>query len=604
MTRLRTYLILPPGPARRATLAVFVVAQLVVLLVTWRFVVEQRADAKLRLDDLAVDAAARVEGRLDLVEQTLWSLAADAAVHGLDLDDFTEVVQGGRLVDRTVGAQSLSVARELPAPGPDRPVGGGTELIVERIVPLPLGEGVTGQLDLYGEEERRRATQTARDLGLASATAPLELAYGGLGVLHYVPVYEGDPQTGPERRRAFLGVVIAVVDPIELLDGVLGPRPLLDVHVEDLGPVDQALLGQPPSPVVATTVWGSPVDAGPTGRVDLAVGDRRWGLSAAPTTVLAEDAASMPLMLATGSVLSLLLAGLVGSVLGARQRAEHIAAERTRQLQAAYERLVVADRLRSQFVTTVSHELRTPLTSVLGFVQTLQRLGPDAGDRMPDFLERIERNALLLRRMIEELLDFGRMERGELQLHPEPRDLGVEVPRIVGDLVAGLGGRTVDVTTSTDTWVMVDGSALERVLSNLLSNAVRYADGDHPIEVEVRADGAQSVLSVADRGPGIADVDLPMVFERFYRGTGVMGEGTGIGLSMVRGLVEAHGGSTSLRNRPGGGALATVRLPLAGRPRGSDAGGAATSSVRLGGPCPDGHAPPMPVGTVVAVDRT
>ena len=111
--------------------------------------------------------------------------------------------------------------------------------------------------------------------------------------------------------------------------------------------------------------------------------------------------------------------GLVTALLlGRRERLERLVDERTSELRQANAELERANRLRSQFITTVSHELRTPLTSVLGFIQTVRRLGDANPSTREDFLARAERNALMLRRMIEELLDFGRLERGEVAARP------------------------------------------------------------------------------------------------------------------------------------------------------------------------------------------
>ena len=521
---------------------------------------EQHDDLVSELEVLAQDAARKLETRLRAVEQTLWTLGAELRVEQADLEQFTAVVDVGELVERTPGVQSLSVAREYPVPGPQRPASGGTSLVVERIVPLELGEGVAGELDLYDRgDERLRATTTARDRGVATATAPLELAYGGTGILYYTPVYVRDADTVAERRASFLGVSIAVVLPPDLFDEILGPTPLVELVVEDLGPVGSA----PGSP---TPVWrssGDGLDGGPRADAELQVADRTWRFEVAPTPLLVPSDLAVLTTTLGGVLVTLALAALVGVVLGARDRAEHLVDVRTAELHEAYERLLEANELRSQFVSTISHELRTPLTAVLGFIETVRARGSDPGLDADDLLARAERHARHLDRMIEELLDFGRIERAELHLVAEEADLAELVPSLVADLapVAGERGVEVVVDAPRGARALVDRDALARMLGNLLENAVRYAPSSAPIEVGVIAQGDVVRVWVSDDGPGIGADDLPFVFERFYRGRDQMGQGTGIGLAVVAALVEEHGGAVRIAAPPGGGTTVTIELP-------------------------------------------
>lgn len=278
-----------------------------------------------------------------------------------------------------------------------------------------------------------------------------------------------------------------------------------------------------------------------------------------PRTATEVDAAGLVTL--TGTLLSFLVAGLLAIHVGRRRRLEAEVAERTRELQQANEALQQASALRTQFITTVSHELRTPLTSVLGFVQTVRRIEQLEPHVRDDFLERAERNGLTLRRMIEELLDFGRLERGELELTRQIIDVGATVTRIAADLRPSVGARPIDVDVEPGIRAEVDISALHRILANMLSNAATYAPGDHPIELFVRRRDHVVEIVCADRGPGFDPADLPRLLERFVRGTGVMGQGTGLGLAVVRELAHAHGGDARLRNREGGGAEVVVGIP-------------------------------------------
>ena len=126
-----------------------------------------------------------------------------------------------------------------------------------------------------------------------------------------------------------------------------------------------------------------------------------------------------------------------------------------------------------------------------------------------------------------------------------------------------LGDRQLVVRGEAGAWAEVDRDALERIVANMLSNAVQHAPGAGPIELLVGRRDDWVEITCSDSGPGFLAEDIPVLFERFVRGSGVMGEGTGIGLALVRELAQAHGGEAALRNGPGGGAEVTVRLPAA-----------------------------------------
>jgi signal transduction histidine kinase len=220
--------------------------------------------------------------------------------------------------------------------------------------------------------------------------------------------------------------------------------------------------------------------------------------------------------------------------------------------------LVELDQMKSEFVATVSHELRTPLTSILGCVQTMQRrdLEPDI---TADFLETIDRQSHRLLRLIEEVLDVQRSAKGPV-LQCKHIDVAEAVSQVARTQAAL--GREVSIRVNGSLAVDGDPEALERVLINLVDNA--FVHGEGPVEIEAAADDAEGRMvrvSVLDRGPGVPVNDVARVFERFSRGAKVTSPGMGLGLYLVKTLVERQGGHITVTARPGGGAAFNVGLP-------------------------------------------
>ncbi|MGY1822508.1 SpoIIE family protein phosphatase [Geodermatophilus sp. SYSU D00079] len=232
------------------------------------------------------------------------------------------------------------------------------------------------------------------------------------------------------------------------------------------------------------------------------------------------------------------------------------------------EALAELDRAKTDFFSNVSHEFRTPLTLIAGPVAEL-RGNPtaQADPRIREELEVIERNALRLGKLVNTLLDFSRIQAGRIDARFEPVDLAVttaELASVFRSAVTRAGlAFTVDCPPVREP-VHVDRDMWEKVVLNLLSNALKFTFTGG-ITVRVRRDGAAVRLTVADTGTGIPPEELPRLFERFHRVTdarGRSGEGSGIGLAMVRELVALHGGSVDVESTPGVGTTFTVTVPL------------------------------------------
>lgn len=225
-----------------------------------------------------------------------------------------------------------------------------------------------------------------------------------------------------------------------------------------------------------------------------------------------------------------------------------------------------ADQVRQDFVANVSHELRTPLTAIRGYIEALGD-EPVSDDDRRAFLAVIARHTGRMERMVGDLLRLARLESGqELPAH-EPLSVAAVFTDVVADVRRQADHREQRITSRVDPMAdLISGDAqqLHDALRNLVVNAIVHTPSGTTIELDARADGTQAILTVADGGPGIAEAELPRVFERFYRvdkGRSRNSGGTGLGLAIVKHLVECMGGSVSVANREGGGAVFTIRLP-------------------------------------------
>jgi two-component system phosphate regulon sensor histidine kinase PhoR len=228
-----------------------------------------------------------------------------------------------------------------------------------------------------------------------------------------------------------------------------------------------------------------------------------------------------------------------------------------------------ADRIRRDFVANVSHELRTPLTAVRGYVEALLDGGGDPAESRR-FLEIIGRHTLRMERLVRDLLRLARLDAGQEVLDYEACPVESLFTGVEAELAPALEARrqTIEHRIPPDaTSVTGDPAKLHDALRNLLENATNYSPEASRIVMESQRRGDRILLTVADRGPGIPEADLPRVFERFYRVDKARSRGgrdpggTGLGLAIVRHLIELHGGRVSAANGPSGGAVFTVELP-------------------------------------------
>jgi signal transduction histidine kinase len=249
-----------------------------------------------------------------------------------------------------------------------------------------------------------------------------------------------------------------------------------------------------------------------------------------------------------------------------RDRLLEIERETAGTLARQNEELQELDHMKDLFVSSVSHELRTPLTSMIGYLEILR--GGEVGDlsRLQQrFLEIVDRNCHRLGDLIDDILFMSRVDSGRFRLERESVDLSELVAERAQSIRPAAQGNGVEVHLDVDGAVRLyaDPARLVQVLDNLLSNAVKFTPAGGSVFVTVSASDEAAHVEVRDTGVGIPEDENERLFERFFRAsTAANIKGTGLGLSIVRSIIEAHGGTISVRSRVGVGTTVAVDLPL------------------------------------------
>lgn len=266
---------------------------------------------------------------------------------------------------------------------------------------------------------------------------------------------------------------------------------------------------------------------------------------------------------------------LRGQQLLIQQQNDNLAAQvdaRTAELRESNLRLAAAnlellelDKLRSAVLSNVSHELRTPLTGILGSAQNLRDgLAGGLTQEQREYVHLIEQDSDRLIRVVNELLEWGRLQAGHIRLQ---RDL-VAIQPLLDDVFmlirpgAQRKGVELQREAPENAHADVDADKFRQILINLVDNAVKFSPRGARVRVRTRCDAAGLHIEIEDEGPGIPAEDLPRVFERFYRGSNCdAAPGSGLGLAIAKNLARLHGGDIGLRSRPGQGSTFTLHLP-------------------------------------------
>lgn len=390
------------------------------------------------------------------------------------------------------------------------------------------------------------------------------------------------------RMGGWNGADLETLAPLALMDGgslrLEDPagRTLWEVTVESLGghyaAMHRSMMGSGP--------------LGPEQRIPVTIGGRVAGIAyvrlpepgVLPADVSFRSAVNRLLLI--GGIAAGVTALLLGIVLARRAtaptraltRAAHALASGDRTRRVDYhapdefgemaqtfnlmaDTIAQEDRLRRAFASEVAHELRTPLAILRSEIEALQDgLRPPS----PKALASLHEETLRLARLVGDLETLAHADAAGFSLDHVSLDLATLAARSIAEFEPFFGDRGLHIeTTLGPAPTEADPVRIGQVISNLLSNALKFSPNDGAVRIETRSDGPWAVLEVSDEGPGIPAGEQSRVFDRFFRGSGARGSGSGIGLTVVRELVRAHGGDASVRSEPGLGATFVVWLPLA-----------------------------------------
>jgi len=227
--------------------------------------------------------------------------------------------------------------------------------------------------------------------------------------------------------------------------------------------------------------------------------------------------------------------------------------------------------MKNEFVSNVSHELRTPLASIRVFGELMRRGKVTDRDKVREYGAYIESESRRLTQLINNILDFSRIESGAKVYQMEPASIEGVIAGALSSFDIRLRNSGISLTYQGPEGELpdmpMDASAIDRAIANLVDNAIKYSNGGEQIEVRLSADNGEAAIAVTDHGIGIPKDEQERIFERFHRvSTGLVHDvrGSGLGLSLVHHIVDAHGGRVTVDSRPGEGSTFTIHLPMGG----------------------------------------
>lgn len=225
------------------------------------------------------------------------------------------------------------------------------------------------------------------------------------------------------------------------------------------------------------------------------------------------------------------------------------------------------EKLKDEFLAMASHELRTPLTTIKGYAQILTKNAVILSDKKATrAVQAINHQVDVMTRLIQALLDVSRIHSGKLEINLQPLNLASFMSELVSQLQITSGDHQINlnVCSTESVCVQADSERLEQVISNLVNNAIKYSPQSQQIDLAVEVTSSYACIHVTDYGSGIAEEELPLLFDRFYRSPQVRNsnrEGLGLGLYICKQIMEASGGEISVKSVPGRGSTFTLNLP-------------------------------------------
>ncbi len=546
---------------------------LLTVIAVWVLAANENASERARIDRALTSVTAGIEDEMRRLKDVGQDLAvALTLVDGLDAGSYEQLLDELALDERYPALMGANLVERIPrddvadhlagraGDGPAIELFDDTGDDPVRVVTLVHPDGAnapTRGLVVDSQPIPRDAHGAAEASGrpaLSEATSLMPLADGEPGAVLVVPVVD-DGEVAANLALILSGPrFLAEVSPAPDLVAVRLSEPSPD-GVQELAVSE----GFDPDAHLGTTTFAP-------------AGEREWTVEAAAlpgfhTPLLGRGST---LLAFGGALAAALVALLVRSTTLRERRANELAAERTRELSLLTDQLLSANtaladasRTKDEFLASVSHELRTPLTVISGFTESMQRFRSDDED-LGRYLQPIDRNVRRLDALVEDLLTLVSLDAGAATAFVEPIDLAALLRRAPVEL-AGITASDVRFDVPDELWVDADRRHLERVLTNLLVNAKRH--GAPPIEVAaevVRGDRVE--IRVRDHGPGIPADEIDAVFERFGRGRDQDGTtGTGLGLTIVRDLLELGGGDIRYDGSHGGAGF-VLQLPTSNGP--------------------------------------
>ncbi|MGH9309138.1 MAG: CHASE domain-containing protein [Vicinamibacterales bacterium] len=549
---------------------------------------------RYRFERVAELVHARVTNRIDsYVAMLLGGAGLFAASDDVTREEFASYVSRLGLARRYPGIQGIGFSRlvrphergEVLAIArravPEfrfwpEPAAGDTHAILF-LEPLDVPNRHALGYDMSSETTRNDAMIRARDSGAPAASGKVRLVQeeaepgrDQAGFLIYVPIYFGGmPANEDERRARFRGFVYSPFRADDLLHGILAadlpPGTGLEIFDQpNTGAVDESRLlhRAQPTPEPGRHAVRLPVD----------VVGREWTMIARTNIGMLSrgDSAIVALIALGGTLLSVLVFLITRSLVIGRVRAERKAEE----LRISEERLRAADHEKEAFLATVSHELRTPLNAIMGWASMLGRPSVSA-EMQAHAINVIKRNAAAQTRLIEDLLDMSRAVAGHLNLNIADVDARAVLDAAADAIrpAAEQAGLTLHLDVGTRLGIVeADPGRLQQIVMNLLSNSIKFTPRGGHIDLHAQRHAGVLTIRVTDTGIGIDPEFLPFLFDRFKQADSSptrQHSGAGLGLAIVRHLVELHGGKIECVSAgKNAGATFTARLPTSRRRKG------------------------------------